>query len=115
MYPEDVYNCGLPLPFELLRPIAFQVAYEHINEKLRFPKYDGSRHHRLSCEKEVNEEGRPLHYIYMLWGSHNERFFSVIHVDLDESVDRENRRSYEYHYESGRVHIAFNCERGSQY
>jgi hypothetical protein len=37
MYPEEVYDCHLPLPYELLRPIAFQVAYELIKEKLEFP------------------------------------------------------------------------------
>jgi hypothetical protein len=115
MYPEEVYACHLPLPYELFRSIAFQVAYEHIKEKLRFPKYDGRSHCRLSCKKEVNGEGRPLHSIYMLWGYHNERFFNVIHIDLDESVDRENRRSYEYRFEGGRVAVGFVCERGYQY
>jgi len=38
MFPEEVYALSLPLPYELLRPISFQVAYNLINEKLRFPK-----------------------------------------------------------------------------
>lgn len=115
MYPEEVYDCGLPLPYELLRPIVFQVAYEHIKEKLRFPVYDGARHHRLRLKWACNEVGRPFQSIYMLWGSHNERFFSVIHIDFDESINRENRRSYEYHFGSGRVHVGFNCERWFNY
>lgn len=113
MYSEEIYDCGLPLPYELLRPIVFQVAYEHIKEKLRFPEYDGARHHILRIKWKFNEG--VLYSIYMLWGSHNERFFSVIHVTFDESIGRENRRSYEYHFESGRVHVGFNCERGFQY
>lgn len=38
MFPEEVYALSLPLPYELLRPISFHVAYNLINEKLRFPK-----------------------------------------------------------------------------
>lgn len=38
MFPEEVYNCKFDLPYELLRPIAFYVAYSHIKEKLRFPE-----------------------------------------------------------------------------
>lgn len=114
MYPEEVYQCGLRLPYELLRPIVFQVAYEHIKDKLRFPKLDGSKiRHVLLCKRDVDEEGEPLQVIYMLWASHNERFFYIYHVDV--GVDRENRRSYEYRFESGRVHVSFNCERGFQY
>ena len=115
MYPEEVYDCGLPLPYELLRPIVFQVAYEHIKEKLRFPVYDGARYNTLRIKWKYNTEGRTLHSIYMRWGFHNECYFSVIHVTFDESIGRENRRLYGYHLDSGRVILEINCERGFQY
>lgn len=37
MYPEEVYHCHLPLPYELLRPISFHLARSLVKDKLRFP------------------------------------------------------------------------------
>lgn len=37
MYPEEVYDCNLPLPYELLRPISFHLAKSLVKDKLRFP------------------------------------------------------------------------------
>jgi len=37
MYTEEVYDCNLPLPYELLRPISFHLAKSLIKDKLRFP------------------------------------------------------------------------------
>lgn len=70
MYPEEVYYCGLPLPYELFRPIAFNLARVLIKDKLRFPwchdhgggQYIGTRYgtrgYILECKG-----GRYLHWM----------------------------------------------------
>lgn len=56
MYPEELYQVkGFPVPRELLRPIAFNLARGLIQDELEFPtmrrtiEIDGYQSHYITC------------------------------------------------------------------
>lgn len=112
MYPEEVYVCCLPLPYELMKPIAFQVAYEHIKEKLRFPEQDLFH---LEClwyilkVKEPTDED--MKGVCFYWEDHNYDWFTVSHIDYNGDA----RRKYRYCKDNGRASIEIYCPSMWQY
>lgn len=114
MYPEEVYQCGLPLPYELLRPIVFQVAYEQIKEKLRFPTLTCASRQSYAL-KIISPTDENLKSVYMYWGSFNELYFEVNHIDYrpppghgQVSMDRGFERKYQYFTTSGKSQFFIN-------
>jgi len=99
MFPEEVYKCGLPLPFELLRPISFKLAYELIKEKLRFPKNQGGTSSFL-CKILITpyKGGRVLMVWYYFHENSyvNERYFSITHTTClnDQTMSRTTEFKY---------------------
>ena len=92
MFPEEVYKCGLPLPFELLRPISFQLAYELIKEKLRFPTKQGCRS-RYILITPYNKGGRVLmswYYENPYVSNVNDLCFAITHTTClnDQTMSR---------------------------
>lgn len=116
MYPEDVYTCGLPLPLELLRRIAFQLAYEHIKEKLKFPERNAFHTQRLWYKLIIkNPTDEDMRSIYMIWADHNEYWFNVFHKTYFSGNTINNNRAYKYCKDSGRVSLEFDCDREFDY
>jgi hypothetical protein len=116
MYPEEVYDCGLPLPYELLRPIAFQVAYEHIKEKLKFPLKGEFNVNTLIIKEATDED---MQSIWMRWAQREaEIFFFVQHITyINSGNSGDNRRTYKQSVYKGvtehtRLTIEKYCEQG---
>lgn len=93
MYPEEVYQCGLPLPYELLRPIAFQAAYEYIKENLKFP----TRRRGLlgpSLLIKDNEEESVFFHWYESTDTHNITYYTTQVIHRNYGDIRVHERKY---------------------